>query len=129
MMPEMCYDDQYSWSPSEEAFVSQQSRLNVQAIGASLDDICEVLGIAGSVDAGTEVMLPEGTALKVEDVSKSSGFEATTVILTAVISVATSASKEILMEWLKSRLFKSGPKPPTVAILIDGKEIQVRSGS
>ena len=49
-----------------------------------------------------------------------------TVILTAVVSIATSASSEILIEWLKSRLFKSAGAKPAVTIRIDGKEIEVR---
>lgn len=109
--------------------MSQTSPLEMKVIGASLDEIREVLGISGSVNVGSEVPLPEGTTLKIEDVSKSSGFDATTVILTAMVSVATSASKDLLVEWLKSRLFKSGPKPPPVTILIGGTEIQVRPGS
>jgi hypothetical protein len=112
-----------------EAFMSQQSPLEIQVVGPSLDEIREVLGIVGSMSAGCAVALPEGTTLQIEDVSKSSGFDVTTVILTAVISVAASGGKELLMEWLKSRLFKSPPKPAAVTILIDGKELQVRPGA
>jgi hypothetical protein len=109
--------------------MSQPSPLEIQVIGASLDEIREVLGISGSVSAGSEVALPQGATLKVGEVSKSSGFDVTTVILTAVITIATSASSELLIEWLKSRLFKGSEKPSAVTILIDGKEIQVRAGS
>ena len=109
--------------------MSQQSPLEIQLIGPSLDEIREVLGIDGSVAAGFAVPLPEGATLQVEDVSKSSGFDVTTVILTAVITVATGASKELLMEWLKSRLFKSASKPAAVTILIEGKEIQLHPGT
>ncbi len=63
--------------------MSQQSPLEIQVVGPSLDEIREVLGIVGNVSAGSEVALPEGTKLQIGDVSKSSGFDVTTVILTA----------------------------------------------
>ena len=109
--------------------MSQQSPLEIQVVGPSLDEIREVLGIVGNVSAGSEVALPEGTTLQIGDVSKSSGFDVTTVILTAMITVAATGGKELLIEWLKARLFKSAPKPAAVTILIDGKEIQLRPGA
>ena len=100
--------------------------MDVQIIGPSLDEIKGCLDLSGELRAGAAIPLPEGATLNVEDVSKASGFDATTVILTAVITVATSTSTALLIEWLKSRLFKSGPKPATITIVIDGKEISVR---
>jgi hypothetical protein len=101
--------------------------MDVQIIGPSLDEIKAALDVAGDLRAGSAIPLPEGATLNVEDVSKASGFDATTVILTAVITVATSTSTALLIEWLKSKLFKSGgAKPATITIVIDGKEISVR---
>ena len=108
---------------------NEQRTFAIQVTGSSLSVIKEALDLREPPRAGTETPLPQGATLKVEDVSKSSGFDFTTVILTAVVTVATSASQDILIEWLKSRLFKSGEPQPSVTILIDGKEIQVRTKS
>jgi hypothetical protein len=67
--------------------------------------------------------LTKGATLKIRDVSKSSGFDATTVILTAVVTIATSTSSALLIEWLKSRLF-GGQKKPSLTIIINGKELE-----
>jgi hypothetical protein len=103
-------------------------RLEIQVVGASLEEIKETLDLSENIRAGTEIPLPEGATLKIDDVSKSSGFDATTVILTAVISLMADASKEVLIAWLKSRLFKKAGPKPAVTILIDGKELQVGPG-
>ncbi len=108
--------------------MTAQPELEIQVIGPSLDEIRETLDLTGNLAVGSQVPLPEGATLRVDDVSKSSGFDVTTVIVTAIISVATSTSSALLVEWLKSRLFKSQPKTG-VTILINGKEIEVQSGS
>jgi hypothetical protein len=104
-----------------------QPELEIQVIGPSLDEIKEALDLTGNLAVGSRVPLPKGATLRVDDVSKSSGFDATTVILTAMVSVATSTSSALLIEWLKSRLFKS-PSKASVTILINGKELEVQSG-
>jgi hypothetical protein len=106
--------------------MTAQPELEIQVIGPSLDEIRETLDLTGNLAVGSQVPLPEGATLKVDDVSKSSGFDVTTVIVTAIISVATSTSSALLVEWLKSRLFK---RKTGVTILINGKELEVQSGS
>jgi hypothetical protein len=89
-----------------------------------------VLNVSGNLSEGLEASLAHGTKLKVSEISKSSGFDATTVILTGMISVAVSTSSAILIEWLKSRLFKKDGKPASkgITILIDGKKIEISGG-
>ncbi len=98
--------------------------MELQIIGPSLQEIQEALGVPGDLRVGAPVALTDTATMTVEDVSKSSGFDATTVILTAIVTIATSTTTEVLVEWLKSRLVKSDQKP-AVTIVIDGKEIRV----
>jgi hypothetical protein len=107
---------------------SEVSPLELQVIGATMDDIREALGLEGDVAEGAELPLGDGATLTIDDLSKSSGFDATTVILTGIISVATSTSSALLIEWLKSRLFRSGSKDDggnvtNITVVIDGKEL------
>jgi hypothetical protein len=111
-----------------ENHMSEEKGLAIQVIGSSLDEIKEALSLPEDARVGAEIPFPEGATLKIGDVSKSSGFDATTVILTAVISMMASTSKEVLIEWLKSRLFKKAGPKPAVTILVDGKELQVSPG-
>jgi len=103
----------------------------VEIIATSLDALKVALGVAGELTEGQETALSNGANLTVSEISKSSGFDATTVILTGLISVATSASSEILIEWLKSRLFPKDGKPASsnITILIDGKKLEISGGS
>ncbi len=98
--------------------------MELQVIGPSLQEIREALGVTSDLRVGAPVALTDTATMTVEDVSKSSGFDATTVILTAIVTIATSTTTEVLIEWLKSRLIKSEQKP-TVTIVVDGKEIRV----
>lgn len=98
--------------------------MELQIIGPSLQEIREALGVTEELRVGAPIALTETATMTVEDVSKSSGFDATTVILTAIVTIATTTTTEVLIEWLKSRLIKSEQKP-TVTIVIDGKEIRV----
>jgi len=102
----------------------------VEIIAPSLDALKEVLDISGDLGEGLETSLVDGTKLKVSEISKSSGFDATTVILTGMISVAVSTTSAILIEYLKSRLFKKDGKPASkgITILIDGKKIEISGG-
>ena len=105
--------------------------LDVQIIGPSLDEIRELLGVKAELRAGAEVPLPEGAKLQVQDVSKSSGFDATTVLLTAAVSVATSTSSALLIEWLKSKLLASrggASRAPSITIVVNGNELKVATG-
>jgi hypothetical protein len=49
------------------------------------DDIREALGLEGDVAEGAELPLGDGATLTIDDLSKSSEFDATTVILTGII--------------------------------------------
>jgi hypothetical protein len=98
--------------------------MELQIIGPSLQEIREALGVTEELGVGSPIALTDTATMTVEDVSKSSGFDATTVILTAIVTIATTTTTEVLIAWLKSRLIKSGQKP-TVTIVIDGKEIRV----
>jgi hypothetical protein len=103
----------------------------VEIIATSLDALKEALGVTGELSEGLETTLSNGAGLTVSEISKSSGFDATTVILTGIISIATSTSSAILIEWLKSRLFHKDSKPasPNITILIDGKKLEISGGS
>lgn len=102
--------------------------VELQIIGASLDDIKATLGVGGDLREGARVPLPGGATLEVEEVSKSSGFDATTVILTAIVSVATSTATAVLTDWLKAQLLKSEPSSD-ITIVVNGQQIEVKRGS
>jgi hypothetical protein len=106
--------------------------LELQVIGATIGDIREALGLEGDVAEGAKLPLGDGATLTVDDLSKSSGFDATTVVLTGMISVATTTSSAVLIEWLKSRLFRGGAKPDAgnvanVTVVINGKELSAQT--
>src|SRR5262249_31305025 len=103
----------------------------VEIIAPSLEALKEVLNISGPLDEGVQAGLSDGATLTVSEISKSSGFDATTVILTGMVSVATSTSSAILIEWLKSKLFSKPDKPAPrgITILIDGKKIEISGGA
>jgi hypothetical protein len=106
--------------------------LELQVIGATIDDIREALGIEGDVAVGAELPLAEGATLTIDDLSKSSGFDATTVVMTAMVSVATTTTSAVLIEWLKSRLFhrdaEAGEsKVANVTVVIDGKALSAET--
>jgi hypothetical protein len=71
--------------------------------------------------------LTGGAVMEVQDVSKSSGFDATTIIVTAIVTIASDAAKDVLVDWLKTQLAQLLRKPQKtpVTLVIDGKEIQV----
>ncbi len=108
------------------------SPLELQVIGATIEEIREALGLEGDVAEGATLPLGDGAILTVDDLSKSSGFDATTVVLTGMVSVATSTSSAILIEWLKSRLFRVGAKDgdgnvANITVVIDGKELSAQT--
>jgi hypothetical protein len=99
----------------------------IEIIASSMDAIKELLDVSGEMREGSEKELANGATLTVSEVSKSSGFDATTVMLTAVVSVMVSTSSAVLTEWLKSRLFKKeDAKEPKkgITIIVDGKKIE-----
>jgi hypothetical protein len=102
----------------------------VQFVVSSMDDIKQLLGVTDGVKNDAKVSLSDGLTLEVTDVAKSRGFEVTTLIVTGLVTVATSTASAVLIEYLKSKLFKSGgAKPPNITIIIDGKELKPASGS
>jgi hypothetical protein len=101
----------------------------VQIVGSSIDEINEILGLSEEdVKAGSEVRLTDDMVLTVSDVSKSSGFAETALLLTGLVTIVTSTSSALLVEWLKSRLFESG-KSTNVTIIIDGQELRPGTGT
>ena len=82
--------------------MSEERTHEVEIIAPSLEALKEVLDISGDLKEGLETSLAGGAKLQVSEISKSSGFDATTVILTGLISVAMSTSSAILIEYLKS---------------------------
>jgi hypothetical protein len=105
--------------------MGKEQKGEIEVTGTSIDDIRETLGIVGAMKPGSVTTLPEGTKLQISDVSKSSGFALTTVIVTALVTAGIDGGKEVLVEWIKSRLRKSNS---SVSISIDGKEIRIDSG-
>jgi hypothetical protein len=106
----------------------EQRTHEVEIVAPSIDELKAVLEVVGDLSEGMQTALAEGTTLTVSEVSKSSGFDATTVILTGMVSVAVSTSSALLTEWLKSKLLKRKDEKPaakTVTILVDGKKIEI----
>ena len=101
----------------------------IQIRGSSLNQVKELLATTERLDAGVDVALGEGLRLGVTEVTKSSGFDAASLVLSGVITVATTTTSAILIEWLKSRLLKSGAGSgkPRITITVDGKEIRIES--
>jgi hypothetical protein len=103
----------------------------VEIVAPSIDALKEVLDVSGELSEGIETALAEGATLTVSDLSKSSGFDATTIILTGFVSIAVSTTSAVLTEWLKAKLLKK--KDDTAAhkgitIFIDGKKIEISEG-
>ena len=95
---------------------------NVQIVASSIEEIKTLLGLSEELKKESEIRPMEGLTLKVTDMSKSSGFDVTTAIITFAVTVATSTSSALLTEWLKSRLFKDKAGGGATAVL-DGKEL------
>ena len=101
--------------------------MDVQICGASLDDIRDLLDTTGDLRPGSSLPLTGDAVLTVQDVSKSSGFDATTIIVTAIVTLGTDVAKDLLKDWLKAQLaalFRKPRKVP-VTLIVDGEEIQV----
>jgi hypothetical protein len=102
---------------------STQRAHEVEIVGASLADIEALLGAKDQI-AGGAVDLGDGVQLDVREVSKSSGFDVATLIVTGIITVAVNVTTAMLIDYLKSRMSASKPKRP-VTITIDGKQITI----
>jgi hypothetical protein len=103
----------------------------VEIVAPSIDALKEVLDVSGELSEGIEAALAEGATLTVSEVSKSSGFDATTIILTGFVSVAVSTTSAVLTEWLKAKLLKKKDDKAAhkgITILIDGKKIEISEG-
>lgn len=81
--------------------------VEIEVAAATLDSICELLELPRDFAEGTQTPLGQEATLTVSDVSKSSGFDATTVILTGVINLAFSTTGAVLVDWLKTKLQES----------------------
>ncbi len=97
----------------------------VQIVATSVEEIKQLLGLAEELKKGSEIRPADGLTLRVTDMSKSSGFDVTTIIITFVVPVVTSTTSALLIEWLKSRFFKGGAKTGATAS-VDGKELKPR---
>lgn len=102
----------------------------IQFVVSSMDDIKQLLDVSEGVKNDAKIKLGNDLTLEVTDVAKSRGFEVTTLIVTGLVSVATSTASAVLIEYLKSKLFKSGAaKTPNITIIIDGKELRAGGGT
>jgi hypothetical protein len=104
----------------------------IEIVAPSIDALKEVLDVSGELREGIETALAEGATLRVSEVSKSSGFDATTIILTGFVSIAVSTTSAVLTEWLKAKLLKKKDDKAVhkgITILIDGKKIEISEGS
>jgi len=104
----------------------------VEIIAPSMDAIRELLEIRGDMREGSEAKLADGATLTVSEVSKSSGFDATTVILTGLVSIVVSSSSAVLTEWLKAKLLKKKDDKDAkkgITVIIDGKKIEISGGT
>jgi hypothetical protein len=104
----------------------------VEIIAPSMDAIRELLEIQDDMREGSEATLADGATLTVSEVSKSSGFDATTVILTGLVSIVVSSSSAVLTEWLKAKLLKKKDDKDAkkgITVIIDGKKIEISSGA
>ena len=91
---------------------------SVQISATSLDDLREVLGITGDVQAD-EIDLGQGMVLKNASVIKSSGFDTTAYVLQGIMTIVTSTSSALLVAYLKDRLMAK----PGVSASVDGKAV------
>ena len=100
----------------------------IQITGSSLKQVKELLATSEQLDSGVDVILGENLRLGLTDVTKSSGFDVASVVVTGIVTVATSTASAILIEWLKSRLLKSGAGTEArsnITITVDGKDIRI----
>jgi hypothetical protein len=91
----------------------------VQISASSLEDLREVFGISGDLDAD-EIHLGEGIVLKNASVVKSSGFDTTAYLLEGVMTIVTSTTSALLIAYLKDRLLQK----PGVTAMVDGKPVE-----
>lgn len=96
--------------------------LEFQVVASSVEDVKEALNLSDELAVGNEVHLTDGSTLKITDLSKSSGFLDTSLVVTGLVTIATTTTSAILIEWLKSRLFQKGQQP-TVTIIVNGAEV------
>jgi hypothetical protein len=100
--------------------------------GPSIGAILSVLGDAapneGGLEQGASVELAGGAgALLVQDVSKSSGMDVTTVIVT----LTTGVAQAVIIEWFKNRLAARrppAPDKPSASITVIVGDVHVSSG-
>src|SRR5262245_22836192 len=98
----------------------------VQILSSSLEEIQHLLSAETSPIAGASIRLGDGAGLRVTEISKSSGFDATTLIVTGVVTLVTGVTKDVLVEWFKARMKKGTSSQPVtqVTVIIDGKELR-----
>ncbi len=95
----------------------------IQISASSLEDLREVLGITGDLQAG-EIDLGQGLVLKDASVIKSSGFDTTAFVLQGIMTIVTSTSSALLVAYLKDRLMSK----PGVTASVDGKVVEPTRG-
>jgi hypothetical protein len=93
----------------------------IQISASSLEDLREVLGITGDLQAG-EIDLGQGVVLRDASVIKSSGFDTTAYVLQGIMTIVTSTSSALLVAYLKDRLMSK----PGVTASVDGKVAEPR---
>jgi hypothetical protein len=110
---------------------SPASTHTIEIMASTVKDIRDVLGMESNAELeGVALEVADGATLTVSEVSKSSGFDATTVILTGVISLALNTSGAVLTEWLKAKLLKKpnasvGHPARGLTVVIDGKKVEL----
>jgi hypothetical protein len=101
------------------------TRHEFSLVTSSLEELKDVLPTAAKIDTGTVIELDEDMSLEVSKVSKSSGFDMASLIVTGVVTVATSVSTELLIAWAKAKLSKSKAKGSSMTIIINGSDVKI----
>jgi hypothetical protein len=93
----------------------------IQISAASLDDLRELLGISGDLQA-EEIDLGNGLVLRNASLVKSSGFDTTQYLLQGLMTIVTSTSSAVLVAYLKEKLAKK----PGASATVDGEPVEAK---
>jgi hypothetical protein len=102
--------------------MSDTTSHEIQICAASLDDLRDLLGISGDLQA-EEIDLGNGLVLKEASLVKSSGFDTTQYLLQGLMTIVTSTSSAALVAYLKEKLAKK----PGASAKVDGEPVEAKS--